>query len=147
MEAVAQSPENFGGSWEEELQQPEAEFKKRLQNSTIFAKFAGDEVVGTVGFFIYAGTKMRHRGAIFGLYVKPEWRRHGVARKLVEAVFEHAHDKVEQVQLAVVTTNVAARGLYESLGFTVYGEDKRALRVHDAYYDEFLMLKILREGR
>ncbi len=141
LEAVAQSPESFGGAWEEEVLLPDAKFKRRLQNSTIFAKIDGGEAVGTVGYYVNSGLKLRHRGTLFGLYVRPDRRGEGVARKLLEAALEHAQDKIERMQLSVVTTNKAARRLYESLGFTVYGEDKRALRVHDTYHDELLMIK------
>jgi RimJ/RimL family protein N-acetyltransferase len=47
---------------------------------------------------------------------------------------------LEQVALAVSRQNVGAKALYESLGFEVYGCEKRALKVGDEYVDEELMV-------
>ena len=47
---------------------------------------------------------------------------------------------MEQVALAVSRQNASAKALYESLGFQVYGCEKRALKVADEYVDEELMV-------
>ena len=47
---------------------------------------------------------------------------------------------MEQVALAVSSQNAGAKGLYKSLGFEVYGCEKRALKVGDEYVDEELMV-------
>jgi len=47
---------------------------------------------------------------------------------------------IEQVALAVSSQNAGARGLYESLGFEMYGCEKRASKIGDAYVDEELMV-------
>jgi ribosomal protein S18 acetylase RimI-like enzyme len=50
-----------------------------------------------------------------------------------------AQPELEQITLAVVTTNEAARSLYRSLGFATYGVEPRALKVGERYLDEDLM--------
>ena len=47
---------------------------------------------------------------------------------------------MEQVALAVSSQNAGAKGLYESLGFEVYGCERRALKIGDEYVDEELMV-------
>jgi ribosomal protein S18 acetylase RimI-like enzyme len=47
---------------------------------------------------------------------------------------------LEQLLLAVVTINDAARRLYRSLGFEVYGLEPRALKQGEQYWDEELMI-------
>lgn len=55
--------------------------------------------------------------------VAPEWRRHGVAKRLLERVFADAVERgVCRATLEVRRSNVAARLLYEGLGFEVRGE-------------------------
>jgi|GEM_PF-3325863 len=51
----------------------------------------------------------------------------------------------DQIHLAVVTSNYSALGLYKSLGFEIYGEDPNALKVGEMRYDEYLMVRFLRE--
>lgn len=50
--------------------------------------------------------------------VLPEYRRRGIARKLVEACVEYARERgARQITLEVVDGNVPAVALYEALGF------------------------------
>jgi len=48
-------------------------------------------------------------------------------------------DGLEEVTLSVVTSNASAKRLYQSLGFAVYGLEKRALKIDGEYFDEELM--------
>jgi ribosomal protein S18 acetylase RimI-like enzyme len=77
------------------------------------------------------------------MYVRPEARRAGIGRRLVEAVIDTASRHVELIQLTVVTDNEAARRLYAGLGFVEYGLEKKALKQGGRYYDEILMAKDL----
>lgn len=43
---------------------------------------------------------------------------------------------IEQINLTVVTSNESAKKLYTSLGFEVFGEEKRALKIDNTYFDE-----------
>jgi ribosomal protein S18 acetylase RimI-like enzyme len=52
---------------------------------------------------------------------------------------------LEQVHLAVVTSNETAVNLYIALGFRTYGTDPGALKVGTALFDEYLMVKELRD--
>jgi ribosomal protein S18 acetylase RimI-like enzyme len=53
------------------------------------------------------------------LYVIPERRGHGLGRALLEAAMEHARDRgAAHIDLNTSETDVAARALYESAGFT-----------------------------
>jgi ribosomal protein S18 acetylase RimI-like enzyme len=68
------------------------------------------------------------RGASSGWYignvgVLPDYRRRGIARKLVEAAITLARNNgAKNVMLEVITANTPARDLYEELGFTRYEE-------------------------
>lgn len=62
------------------------------------------------------------------LYVKPEWRRRGVATALVHAAEEAAHDEsARELRLTVVAENATALLLYEHLGY-----DRFAIRLRKA---------------
>ena len=68
-----------------------------------------------------------HFGFVFGLYVRPAFRSQGHARKLMRAVARALqHDGKHYIVLNVDTPNVAARALYDKLGFVDAG---RTLRV------------------
>jgi GNAT superfamily N-acetyltransferase len=53
------------------------------------------------------------------LYVVPERRGRGLGRALLEAAMQHARERgAARIELNTSETDVAARGLYESTGFT-----------------------------
>ena len=53
------------------------------------------------------------------LYVVPEQRGHGLGRALLEAAMQHARERgAARIDLNTSETDVAARALYESAGFT-----------------------------
>src|SRR5690606_36859575 len=82
--------------------------------------------------------KLQHRANIIAMYVAPDQRGLGIGKSLMIEAIQVAHDwaGVEQVYLTVVTTNEPAKKLYASLGFEVFGTEKRALKVKDTHYDE-----------
>jgi ribosomal protein S18 acetylase RimI-like enzyme len=79
--------------------------------------------VGTV----YANVSSPSFGFVFGLYVVPEARRKGVARRLMSEVAHVLRDQGKShVVLSVDTPNTGARWFYAGLGFE---DAARTLRV------------------
>ena len=105
--------------------------------------FIAQELVGVVGLRAHDDAKQRHKAVLWGMYVRSQARQYGVGVRLVDAVVAHAAGHVEQLQLAVVTENEAARRLYAKAGFIAYGHQINALKQNDRYYDDILMVKFL----
>ncbi|MCC8164915.1 MAG: GNAT family N-acetyltransferase [Planctomycetes bacterium] len=62
-------------------------------------------------------------GSIDLVYVAPEYRRRGLARRAVELSIEFLKDNsVRLIDIHVVHGNVAAKRLYESMGFRLRSE-------------------------
>jgi ribosomal protein S18 acetylase RimI-like enzyme len=101
-------------------------------------------LLGVAGLAIREGEKERHKGLLWGMYVRPDARKAGVGRRLVEAVIDHARAHVEVIQLSVISDNQPARRLYGSLGFVEYGLERDSLKQSGRYYDEILMALDLR---
>jgi ribosomal protein S18 acetylase RimI-like enzyme len=139
LEGLRCNPEAFGSTWEVENAQPLTFFSERLGGSQSFGAFCGEELLGIAGLLIRAGQKESHKGLLVGMYVRPSTRRAGLGRRLVETIIECARERVELIQLAVVSGNEQARRLYERLGFVEYGLEKKALKQNGRYYDEVLM--------
>ena len=140
LEGLRNHPEAFGSSWEEESEKPLAWFRERLEKSTVLAGVADDgQILGVAALAVQEALKTRHKGFLWGMYVRPEARGTGLAAALVERLLSEAQGTVEEVQLVVVTTNEAAIRLYSRYGFKPYGIERRALKVQGRYYDELLM--------
>ncbi len=143
LEGLQRNPEAFGSTFEFESAQPDSWFAERLANSEVLGAWHGADLVGVVGFRVQQGMKDAHKGVLLGMYVRPEFRKTGTARRLVDALIEIARARVELVQLAVWEGNAAARRLYASAGFVDYGIEINALKQNGVYYNEVLMAKAL----
>lgn len=111
--------------------------------------FEGGQLIGMATFMRDAGLKERHKGRIFGVYVSVAHRGKGGGRALLSDLIGRAKQDatLEQILLAVATVQSAARQLYSSLGFTVYGTEPRALKVGQEYVDEeYMVLWMKREA-
>lgn len=141
LEALIASPEAFGASYEEELSLPIETIRMRLSSSpnAVLGAFAGDTLIGMAGFAVYDRRKASHKGLLWGVFGKPEWRGHRVAKSLVQGVIDHASRHVIMLEASVGLMNDSARHTYHALGFQPYGIERKALRIGDAFYDEELL--------
>ncbi len=76
------------------------------------------------------------------MYVPQELRGHGIGKALLEAAVEYAKSLpgLERINLAVVLTSKEARLLFVAHGFQSYGVERHALKLHDRYFDQELMV-------
>jgi ribosomal-protein-alanine N-acetyltransferase len=91
----------------------------------VFCALQGDLVLGhaTVTAWPMAGNI---ECELENLAVDPNWRRQGVGRKLMEAVFAWCREqKATQLTLEVRQSNSAAIGLYRQLGLRTVGHRPR----------------------
>jgi ribosomal protein S18 acetylase RimI-like enzyme len=141
LEGLRHSPASFSSSWEEESIRPLDDFADRLERNFIFgARATRTEILqGVAGFYVREQNKARHKGVLFGMYVRPEARGTGTGRALVARVIECATTMVEEITLTVGADNASAIRLYERAGFERYALERRALKVDGRYHDEAMM--------
>jgi len=122
------------------------EAQKQLGGFTLAAISKSGEIIGTVGLACNDYGKSRHRAMLWGMYVVPEACRQGIAELLVKELLARAERlaNLEQIHLAVVTSNYVAIRLYTKMGFITYGTDPRVIKVGQEAYDEYLMVNRLR---
>ncbi|HLI83320.1 MAG TPA: GNAT family N-acetyltransferase [Bryobacteraceae bacterium] len=148
LQALESDPAAFGEDADEHRKRTVAEVAGRLAsdwNCTLGA-FDGPDLIGMVGVGRQERAKRKHVAHIWGMFVAPGRRGSGIGRALVLAAIEHARSLpgLRKVQLSVITTQPAARALYQSLGFRSFGIDPEALFVDGKYLDEEFMYLPLR---
>ena len=143
LEALQTYPDAFGSIYEDEVARPLSSFIQQLEKNVILGGFDHGELAGMIGFYRQSGPKDRHKGVIWGMYVKPRLHGGGLASALLASAIELGKTQVEQIQLTVVTTNQRAVRLYEASGFRGYGIEKNALKSGERYFDELLMVRFL----
>ena len=148
LEALKNNPEAFGSSYAEEKDRSIQIYEQRLASdeSITIGAFQETELVGTVTLFREKHLKLSHKANIFAMYVQPEKRGHGIGKSLLLEAINQAKsiDGIEQLNLTVVANNAAAKTLYTSLGFEVFGSERRALKLtNGTYLDEEHMVLFL----
>jgi ribosomal protein S18 acetylase RimI-like enzyme len=151
LQALEQSPRAFGESAEEHRDTSMEVFRKRLASASndtfVLGAFSRSKLIGTVGFARCPRRKQRHKAKIWGVFVDEAYRGQGIARRLMSEVLERAKSMAEldQIVLTVGHEQKAAKKLYASLGFTVFGHEPRALKVDEiSYVDEDYMVFLVR---
>jgi ribosomal protein S18 acetylase RimI-like enzyme len=143
LRALTDNPEAFATTYEETLASGRERLLEGLRQEESFYVGAFEHgLIGMVYFRREEGLKNRHKGRILSMYVQPESRGQGLGKALLQEVTAQVKQLVgvEQLHLTVVTTNVAARSLYHSMGFEVYGTIHRALKMDEQYWDEVQMV-------
>ncbi len=152
-EALLNEPEAFGLDYASYNAAPlldkEHFFERILKYPFSFSLGAfheNGEVLGMGCFTIpYSMVKRRHKGVLWGMYVKPKHRGHGIGKKIAELILHAAKQDAgcEQAIITVTPPGSPAQKFYDSLGFIQYGVEYRALKLETGYIDEVLMMKVL----
>jgi ribosomal protein S18 acetylase RimI-like enzyme len=153
--ALQDSPTAFSASYEDEAGRSLSDVAARIVPSPdgsvcMLGAFDAHELVGFVAVIHPQRAKLRHGAEIAGMFVTPAQRRHGVGQALLRAVIAHVRsiDGVRQIKLGVNATNVAAKALYEAVGFTSYGVEPDALCINGKFFsEEHYLLRLNPAGR
>lgn len=121
LEALQDTPEAFGSTYEESVTWPDKRWKTMAADWNYYFAVSGDEVVGMLS----GSLNDYHPGTwwMFGMYVKPTFRGLGAAEALVDRVGLWAKAQGASDLYLHVTESVGrARAFYEKNGFVLNGE-------------------------
>jgi ribosomal protein S18 acetylase RimI-like enzyme len=146
LESLRKNPESFASSYEEEKDLTIEDIKNEFlsDDSFTYGAFEDRELVGIITLHKEKLYKLSHRAHIGAMYVSPAKRSSGIGKVLMDEAIKKARsiEGLEQVYLAVVSTNESAKKLYSSWGFEIFGTEKNGLKLdHNIYYDvDFMIL-------
>jgi len=144
LEALEREPGAFGSSAEEHRAISIDVFSQRLSEASaenyVVGAFCGGKLAGTVGFGRETRHKARHKARIWGVFVDHEHRGQGIARSLMIEVLRRASslDGLDKIILTVGDQQTAAKRLYASLGFVIFGHERGALKMGDGSHAEYI---------
>lgn len=148
VEALTTNPGAFGASASDWAGLSDDDVAARIPTqppSAILGAFAqnpSEHLVAMAGLMVGGSSKQRHKGLVWGVYVRSAWRRQGLAAAMIDALIAQARtcETLETLLLSVAADNPGARALYVSRGFAPYGLERRALKLGPGdYRDEELM--------
>jgi ribosomal protein S18 acetylase RimI-like enzyme len=141
--ALQESPTAFSASHEDEAGRSIEDVAARITAASdgsicMFGIFEQGELCGFVAVVHPQRAKLRHGAELAGMYVAPAFRRRRLGRVLLKAAIAHIRSipGVGQIKLGVNVTNLAAKALYQSVGFESYGVEPDAINVEDTLYGE-----------
>ena len=146
--ALYNSPDSFGTLYVEEATMTVDKFEEKIpvdNNSFVLGCYKDRDLIGIVAFYQESRTKVRHKAYIRSMYVQPEYRKIGIGKLLLNELITRAKaiEEIEILLLDVVTNNLAAKQLYLSFGFQIYGLEKMAYKLNHQYFDlESMSLQI-----
>lgn len=148
LEALYNNPDSFGTIYHEEAIKTIDEFRDRIpvdNNNFILGCYEDKELIGIVAFYQEERIKVRHKAYIRSMYVEQKYRGKGIGKLLLNELVERAKaiKEIEILLLDVVTNNRAAKQLYLSFGFKIYGIENMAYKFNNQYFDmESMSLRI-----
>jgi len=144
-EMLADTPWSFLATVEDDVAcDPEGLRARMAQDQNDIAgafDAATGALLAVVGIFRMQRSKVNHRAGIWGVYTTPQARGRGTARAAMTLAIETARgwDGVRWIGLSVSDEAPAALGLYESMGFKLWGTEPVALVVDGRDHAELHM--------
>ena len=143
LEALRSEPAAYSSSYEETLDWPDEEWRRRLtsDHSMVLLARVLTRPIGMVGGYLGSDEGDDSVGVVFGMYVTAEHRGKGIGRLLLTSLIDRlsAFPQITTIRLGVTETQEPARRLYESVGFQVVGTTEEGLVVDDRRYEELIM--------
>ena len=143
LEALRSELAAYSSSYEETLDWPDEEWRRRLtsDHSMVLLARVLMRPIGMVGGYLGSDEGDNSVGVVFGMYVTGEHRGKGIGRLLLTSLIDRlsAFPQITTIRLGVTETQEPARRLYESMGFTVVGKTEEGIVVDDRRYEELIM--------
>lgn len=152
LEALRETPQAFSADYESQAAVSDETWQERLdavlhedEAVMVFARINGN-LVGMIGAYFEDNPKFSHIATIWGAYVKPEFRKQGIATDMARALLRKLEAKpaIVKVKTYSVTNGHLAVNVYKTFGFDIIGISKRELSVDGTYYDVYIMEKFLK---
>jgi RimJ/RimL family protein N-acetyltransferase len=147
--ALTTDPASFAESADEHgrktIDEVRTFFRACSAENFVVGAFEDDQLAGIAGFYREKHDKFRHKGTVWSVYVRQEFRGNGMAKALISEIIRRVRiiDGIEQINLIVSATQPIAKRVYSSLGFKHYGTETKSLKIGGSYIDDEWMVLYL----
>ena len=120
-----------------------AYYRRIIQSKdTHFVAVRAKDVIGWCDVLAQFADVRKHVGTL-GMAVSAPDRGQGVGRALISEAIAHATQRgLTRIELTVHSENIAARALYQSVGFKDEGTQVRGWRIDGKYFDIYAMARL-----
>jgi RimJ/RimL family protein N-acetyltransferase len=139
--ALKIDPLAFGGTYEQELDMPEEQWREQIHNMW-FACYPNNigQLVGSIVLVQKSDARSAHGAWVYAFWVDPHYRGHGIGAQLIAQVQAVARERgLRKLSLQVTSSQQVAFAVYQKMGFAIVGHFKQELCVDGTYYDVYCM--------
>ncbi len=145
LQALADSPDAFGDTWERAAKQSDGDWREFAASSTFPDRklLLAERLGRPVGMArILLSESDSSRASLFSMWVMSSERGVGVGRALVDAAIKWAKSKgVSEITVHVTVGNDEAKRLYEAAGFVDSGR-REPLRPGSSLHEEVMVMRL-----
>jgi len=146
LESLKHYPDSFGSTYEGEKKMKKLGYETYIEESNpdniIVGAFHQNKLIGICGFYRMNDERCIHRGHIIQMYIRPKYQGKqvglGLTNSTISEVFRTA--SIEQIELGVMSTNIAAHKIYLKAGFSENGLHKNIYKKKGVYHHRISMV-------
>ncbi|MFH1958876.1 MAG: GNAT family N-acetyltransferase [Patescibacteria group bacterium] len=145
--ALQTNPEAFLSTLDAEYHKSQASFIYELsvayQNPVwgYYGLFINNKIIGFCQVSKSYLAKQKHIAFLYNLYLNPDYRSKGYAKKLVNFILEKIKTQnIERIFISYLAKNKSVRGFYDHLDFKQCGVKEKAAKNNNEYDDEVEMV-------
>jgi RimJ/RimL family protein N-acetyltransferase len=99
----------------------------------------GNNIVGYLSIDAFRNNRKRHIATV-GIGILESHRSKGIATKLFLEMIKHAQNNgLKRIEAHIANSNSKSISLVKKFGFVTEGIKRKAIRINNAYLDEYLM--------
>jgi L-amino acid N-acyltransferase YncA len=141
LEGLKNHPTSYMHIHDEEKQRPDAYHEGMITQNRVIGAFDDNALVGFAFMSPFGAIKQRHKCQLWGAYVKPEYRDHGIGKDMRLALFEHAKTLgMTHCLSSIVDGNPASLAMHEGVGYEKMYTEKFGLRHRDGSFSDIIHL-------
>jgi len=141
--ALSADPGSFRFAVSDDMAVGVEAWRTRLSTDHVVVVCKDGQWVGVGRVMRLTGTKLAHKGLIWGMHVVPQERGSGAAKLIMTALIDHTRGRMRQLQLTVMADNARAIAFYRRFGFEQYGSELASVSRNGGYADELLMWRLV----
>ena len=139
--ALAEHPRAYLQTYEEESTRPMAFHAHMIDNHIIMGAFQGYLMLGYTIMSLNVHSKMKHKGIVWGAYVRPAFRNDDLAKQMRLKLFDVAKEMgLKMCTSTIVANNPAALKVHQSVGYIEMFRETDGVQHLDGTFDDLIHL-------
>ncbi len=141
MIALKNHPKVYLQVFEEESTRPRNFHVGMINDNIIVGAFYDGVLIAYTFLTVMPYTKLKHKGHVWGAYVKPEYRNHSLGKKMREWLFDEGRRiGLMSCHSSIVASNAATLAMHKAVGYIEMYTEKDGIKHPDGSYDDLIHL-------